>query len=368
MRRPVRTGAVTLRVHTVVRRGKAYHYTRVPGMKPVRLPDLPFDHPDFLTAYVAATTAQPTKPRAAGGTIAALCDSFSLSSDFRSLSPDYARVIRKNIEAIRAKAGKGRARDLHQRHIKADLAPLSPHAAIARLKAWRLLCAYGINAQEIEENPAEGIARKRIPKTSGHAPWTPTQIAAYRAKWALDTPQRLAMEVLFWTAARISDGVRIGDGMIGRDGVLAFRQSKTGGMAYVPWTCALPAYAEACERDRVHLHAALAARRTRHMTMLATAWGKARSVKGLGNLIARAAQEAKIDRSAHGLRKARLTALADAGATVHQIASWSGHLTLNEVAAYTRESDRRRAVTGPERDSDSGKHSAGSVKPGKNAS
>jgi integrase len=44
----------------------------------------------------------------------------------------------------------------------------------------------------------------------------------------------------------------------------------------------------------------------------------------------------------HGLRKLGCTRLADAGCTVHEIAAWSGHLTLREVERYTKAADRKR--------------------------
>ena len=40
--------------------------------------------------------------------------------------------------------------------------------------------------------------------------------------------------------------------------------------------------------------------------------------------------------SAHGLRKASMTRLAEAGCSVHEIAAFSGHKTLSEIAHYTR--------------------------------
>ena len=46
--------------------------------------------------------------------------------------------------------------------------------------------------------------------------------------------------------------------------------------------------------------------------------------------------------SFHGLRKAALTRLADAGKTVHQIAAVSGHKTLKEIERYTKAADQRR--------------------------
>jgi integrase len=46
--------------------------------------------------------------------------------------------------------------------------------------------------------------------------------------------------------------------------------------------------------------------------------------------------------SFHGLRKAALTRLADAGCTAHQIAAISGHKTLKEVERYTKAADQAR--------------------------
>jgi integrase len=61
--------------------------------------------------------------------------------------------------------------------------------------------------------------------------------------------------------------------------------------------------------------------------------------------------------SAHGLRKAMCRRLAEAGCSANQIAAISGHVTLREVARYTKAADQKRmaraameAITGtPER-------------------
>jgi integrase len=44
--------------------------------------------------------------------------------------------------------------------------------------------------------------------------------------------------------------------------------------------------------------------------------------------------------SAHGLRKAMCRRLAEAGCSANQIAAISGHITLAEVARYTRAVDQ----------------------------
>jgi integrase len=153
------------------------------------------------------------------------------------------------------------------------------------------------------------------------------------------------MELMHLTGCRVSDAVLIGPQMVGRDGVLAYRQNKTGAQAFVPWTCPLPAYAAGVEADRAMCHAALAPF-AGQMTFLATAQGKTRSAKALSTVMQQACREVGIPVSAHGLRKARAVALAEGGATTHQQNAWTGHQTLTEASRYTESMDRRRAVMG----------------------
>jgi integrase/recombinase XerD len=179
-----------------------------------------------------------------------------------------------------------------------------------------------------------------------HPPWTSDEIAAYRARHPIGTVARGAMELLHFTAARISDGVMIGRGMVGNDGILAFRQQKTGDMAFVPWTCPLPDHALDSLVDRDMMHLALAAMSSGHMTYLATTVGRTRSSAGLGGLISSSAAEAGFKKSAHGLRATRAIALAENGATAHQIGAWTGHKSIKEIEHYTAAANRRRAVMG----------------------
>ena len=46
--------------------------------------------------------------------------------------------------------------------------------------------------------------------------------------------------------------------------------------------------------------------------------------------------------TAHGLRKAACRRLAEAGASVNEIAAVSGHRSLNEIARYTRAVDQEK--------------------------
>lgn len=342
---------MTLRYLKTVRKpnGRVHRYLQAPGCKLVKLPDLPPDHPDFLEAYTAAmrsVTPIAPGPRYATGTIGAAIDAYMASDHFLTLAGSTRATRARALHRLASKAGKALLRDLRPDHIDADLAGLPAHPANNRLKVWRGLLGWAKSARLVRENISLQVAPRRTPKTAGHAPWTPEDVAAFRAHWPVGTMQRLAFEILHWTGARISDAVRFGPGMIDRQGWLTYSQQKTGGEVAVPWSRALPGFAAPMQTDLDHLHRALDARTDRHMTFLTTEAGSARSIKAFGQWFSGAARTAGIvGKTAHGLRKRRATALAELGATDRQIMAWTGHEDAKEVTVYTRKADKRRLLS-----------------------
>lgn len=82
------------------------------------------------------------------------------------------------------------------------------------------------------------------------------------------------------------------------------------------------------------------------MTWMTTAHGKSRSVKAAGQWFAAKARAAGIyGRSAHGLRKSRARALAEAEGTSVQIGAWTGHESLSEIERYIRNFNKRKALS-----------------------
>ncbi len=72
------------------------------------------------------------------------------------------------------------------------------------------------------------------------------------------------------------------------------------------------------------------------LTFLATAADRQFSVKGFGMRMRAWCKAAGLDgRSCHGLRKARATQLAEAGASAHEAAAVTGHASVSEVQTYT---------------------------------
>lgn len=329
--------------------GRVFTYYRKKGRPLVPLPDLPHDDPKFLRAYAEAKTAAAPQ-KVPKGSMMALIAACKASTTFLKQSEGYRSILRRHFESLKIEYGQLPYSGIRDKHIASDVRKAS--APAHRMKAWRFLCAFAVAENLLQSDPSQTVRPPKREKTEGHRPWTKAEIEAFRIRWPIDSVPRRAFELLHWTGARISDAVTIGPGMVDSAGVLTFRQKKTGDLAYVPWTCPLPDHARAAEKDRQALHQALA-HAERQMTYLATAHGRTRSEKALGTLIREAAREAKVEKSAHGLRKTRAKTLAEAGATTHQIASWTGHATLKEVEEYTRAADRYRAAIGTEQEQNS---------------
>jgi integrase len=117
---------------------------------------------------------------------------------------------------------------------------------------------------------------------------------------------------------------------------IAVRQEKTDTLLLIP----------------VHpeLAVALAAVPNANMTFLLTGQGAPFTAAGFGNWFRDRCNEAGLPQcSAHGLRKAAATRLANAGCSIDQIKAITGHKSLSEVARYTAAADQvrlaRQAIT-----------------------
>jgi integrase/recombinase XerD len=93
------------------------------------------------------------------------------------------------------------------------------------------------------------------------------------------------------------------------------------------------------------LKASIEASAVGNMTLLITEYGKPFTANGFGNKFKDWCRQADLPHcSAHGVRKATSTALAEAGATPHEIMAITGHQTLEEVERYTKAVDRQKTA------------------------
>lgn len=347
MRRSVR-GGQTVKLRYLMAAGEwpsgnPRYYLRRKGQPLVKMPDLPPEDPAFLLAYAAAMgMAKPPAPRPITGTIGAGIEAFMRADHYLAVSKGTRDIWRRHLDKITASYGTARATELAPEHIRADLGKHQGNTAVQRLKVWRALCSWWHEAGLTPINATTGIRKPKVAKTDGHPPWTRADVAKFRDHWPIDSRERLAMELILWTGARIGDVCTMTEAIIDRTGWMRFRQIKTGGAVAIPITAAAPEWAE----PDGQLIAALDARPARHLSLVVTAHGTPRSIKGAPQWFSAAARAAGVKKTAHGLRKLRAIIMAENGASTHQIAAWTGHESLQEVEHYSRTADRARIISG----------------------
>lgn len=314
------------------RRGKLRFYFRKPGFPRVPLPG-PYGSPDFLAAYQRAAEGLPEiigAKRTVPGSMNALIVSYYESNAFKSLKPLTARTYRNILERFRNEHGAKSVAGMLPRHVRAILAAKSatPDAANRLLGMISILMDHAVTLEMRPDNPCVGIKRMRH-KSDGHATWSEADIATFRAHWPKGSRERLAFELALGTGQRRGDLVGMGWQHVTGD-TIHVRQNKTGASVSIPIVRELREVLDAIPRDR--------------LTFLATATGAPFTAAGLGNAFRDAVDGAGIEKQLglHGLRKAAARRLAEAGCTVHEIASITGHRTLSEIERYTKDAEKAR--------------------------
>jgi integrase len=332
MGRAVRPDRLPKFVHAFIdRHGKPRFYFRRPGFKRTRLLGLPWS-PEFMASYETALAGQPAQigtARVMPGTISALVVAYYNSADFKhELAPETRRKRRNIVEQFREQHGDKRLALLQREHIHKMLAKIDrPHAKKNWLKTIRGLMRFAVLIGMRAHDATEGIKLAPV-KSDGFQTWSEEDIAVFRRHHAVGTRARLALELLLATAQRRGDVIRMGRQHI-RNGVLSIRQNKTGAELKIPVHPDLRIVLDATPSD--------------HLTFLTTASGKSFTSDGFGHWFREMCDEAGLHAlTAHGLRKAACRRLAEAGCSEKQIASISGHASLNEIVRYTRAADQER--------------------------
>ena len=316
------------------RHGRPRFYFRRPGYPRAALPGLPWS-PAFMASYEQALGDISDQPAEIGasrtlpGTISALVVVYYKSDAWnRELAADTRKTRRRIIEKFRAQHGDKRVALLRRDHILKMLAAIEkPSAKRHWLKAIRGLMRSAVPSMR-KDDPTEGIASIKLPKSKGHHTWTDDEIAQYRAYWPLGTQQRLVMEFALETASRRGEVVRLGPQHV-RHGHIRIERTHGSNDVDIPMSPELQAACDAMPKA--------------HLTYIVTGYGKPRSKYGLGTDFAKWATAAGLPARCrlHGLKKGGMRRLAEARLTTHELMAISGHRTLSEVQRYTEAADRK---------------------------
>lgn len=326
-------------VEDVDRHGNVRTYFRRKGRRKIRLPGLPYSE-EFMEAYRSSLAGLKTAPekvaapeKAPAGSLRWLCQKYFGSGEFKQLEDKTKRVRRRILDGFCNTHGLkpvSRIEPVHIRRLRDEKSD-RPEAANAFLKALRQLFGYGAGAGYMNSNPA-----RDIPYFSSHSDgihtWTEAEIAQFERCHPIDSKPRLAMAIMLYLGQRRSDAIRLGRQHL-RDGYLEFTQHKNRARAAVSL------------KIKIHpkLHQIIEANGAGNLQFIVTEFGKPFSDAGFGNRFRKWCDEASLPQcSAHGLRKAAATRLAEAGCTDQEIKAITGHRTSKEVSRYTKAADQKR--------------------------
>lgn len=278
----------------------------------------------WYAAADAATKVEIGSKRTLPGSFNAVVVAYYASADFKRLGPVTQTTYRNILDRFRTSAGSLPVAKIEAKHVRTwlDNRADRPAAANTLLKVLRAVMRFALERGMVKIDPTFGV-RPVSNKTDGHHTWTEAEIAKYEAHWKLGTRERLAFDLLLYTAQRSGDVRQMGRQHV-HDGFVTVRQEKTGQPLEIPM--------------HPRLVASIAAFNSGHLTYIVTKDGDPYSARGFGNWFNDSAQDAGLEkgRTAHGLRKAAARRMAEAGCTTHQIAAVTGHKTLKEVERYTR--------------------------------
>ena len=315
------------------RHGRVRRYFRRPGCRAIPLPGLPGSI-EFMQAYQAAlaivSPPPPSPKHVIAGSLAALAAGYLRSADFANLSPSSQASYQVALKPVLAAHGHRLVRDLTKvaaRHVVEQIGAVRPGMANLTKAVLSKVIAYAIEIGVRTDNPFAGLKPYRL--VTYHT-WTDAEIAQFERRWPLGTRERLAFALLLYTGQRGGDVVRMQRADI-TNGRIRVAQDKTRkGTTNELLIPIHPALARALQAGPVV-----------GMTHIITD-ARGKPLQRLTKIMSAAVKTAGLPPRcvAHGLRKAALRRLAEAGSTTKQIAAVSGHRSLSEIERYTARADQ----------------------------
>jgi site-specific recombinase XerD len=317
-------------------RGKQRLRFRKRGCRTVYPSALPGTH-EFLAEYQTflGNALGVPKSRNVEGTVSAVVSRFYCSAEFKVLATGTQAAYRGIFERFRRNHGSKKIASIQTIHVNSLIDEMADKPAAAKHFRLRLkaLMDFAIGAGYRTDNPV--LMAKRVKhKDKGIRPWTEQDIIDFRLRWSIQTPQRIAFEILLHTGLRRSDAVKLG-----RQHVREYPD----GDRFVIKTKKSQETVELVIPQHPTLRSFIAQIPASQLTYIMTAHGAPRSEKAFTNWIREAAAAAglPVNSSPHGLRKAACRRLADAGCDAFQIQAITGHKNLAEVQVYVQDRDQR---------------------------
>lgn len=323
-----------LYVKTTTSKGRRYWYFDTgtvddKGKKVfTRLPNIN-DKAAFGTAYSALLGHRTRRSDAAAAlTITAMIALYRKSQKYLRLAIGSKRLYDIYLNELETMLGMAPANEVLRSDIvlMIDKRADQPAAANMLLKITRAMFKWARSRGHVTADPCADIDLNELGE---HQPWPDDLLTAGLAS---DDPRaRLAVHLLYYTAQRIGDVVKMKFADIQKDGTLYVKQQKTGKELDIPIHKDLRA-----ELDRLGREIG---------PIIISANGKALAVDTLRTYLKEWAAGRGHKIVPHGLRKNAVNALLEADCTVAQTAAISGQ-TLQLVEHYAKLRNQRKLARG----------------------
>jgi hypothetical protein len=183
----------------------------------------------------------------------------------------------------------------------------------------------------LRSNPARDVKSFRY-ESEGFHTWSADEVVQFEARHVVGTKPRLAFALMYYLGVRKSDAVLLGRQHM-RNGEFKFIPKKTRHQKMDPIQLPVPA----------ELAAIIEAGPCGDLTFLVTEYGQPFTSNGFGNWFRDQCHAAGLPQcSAHGLRKARATILAERGATDRQLMAVFGWSSEQQATKYTAAANRKK--------------------------
>lgn len=297
---------------------KTYYFHRA---SKTRLPDDPASAEFKRLLDRLNRETEDAKTRVPEKTLSTLIRDYCNSPDWTTLAESTRTIGRYDLKAVEAEFGDMPLAAIEERGARSlflewrdELARTQPRAADAKLSRLARVLAFGVDREHLLVNPLASF--KRVYQSNrAEIIWLPHHIEAFNA--VAHPSLQVALVLALHTGQRKSDLLALTwrqyDGR-----AITLTQSKTGVRVYIPCTGALKATLDALPREAVQI--------------LTNVRGRPWTVTGFDSVWERAYARSGLteDLHFHDLRGTAVTMLAEAGCTVPEIATITGH-TLESV-------------------------------------
>lgn len=312
------------------RTGKLRRYFRRAGKQYGPLNGEPGSQ-EFMTAYAAYLAEKPAAAKKAihEDSLGKLIIDFYGDRMFTDRKPSTRQLYKYALEPLAKEHGHRSASTMtaeHAEKIINKIGETRPGMGNLTRAVLRLVFKFAVKRKRRKDNPMLGIEAFKVGE---HHTWTDAELAQFEKKWRVGTRQRLAYALLRHTGQRVGDVADMTRSDIS-GGMIHVVQEKTGAKVWIP-----------IDPD---LTKAMKAYPAKGLSLIGKSNGQPLTRPALTALMRAAIKDAGLPKRCvpHGLRKAAMRLLAEAGATEKQIAAVSGHKTLKEIERYTKAADQKR--------------------------